>query len=65
MYLPYHLTTFHGFCVLLTTEVVPKVFPNLNVVAHLVVPAGWGFLPQRFFVFCTVASELVCLFSES
>ena len=24
---------------LLTTEVVPKIFPNLNVVAHLVEPA--------------------------
>ena len=26
---------------LLTTEVVPKISPNLNV-AHLVAPAGWG-----------------------
>ena len=26
----------------LQTEVVPKIFPNLNVVAHLVVPADWG-----------------------
>ena len=27
---------------LLTTEVVPKIIPNLNVVDHLAVPAGWG-----------------------
>ena len=31
-----------GVCILLTTEVVPEIFPNLNVVAHLVVPMGWG-----------------------
>ena len=35
------LTTFCGFCILLTTEVVPEIFPNLNVGAHLVVPVGW------------------------
>ena len=30
-------------CILLTTEVVPKICPNdLNVVANIVVPAGWG-----------------------
>ena len=33
---------FCGFCILLTTEVVPKIFPNHNVIAHLVVHAGWG-----------------------
>ena len=37
-----HLTIFHGFCILLTTEVVHKIFPSLNAFAHLVVPAGWG-----------------------
>ena len=39
-----HLTTFCEFCILLTTEVVLsyKIFQNLNVAAHLVVPAGWG-----------------------
>ena len=31
-----------GFSVLLTTDVVPKIFPNLNVVGHLALPAGWG-----------------------
>ena len=30
------------FCLLHTTEVVPKIFPNLSVVAHSVVPVGWG-----------------------
>ena len=29
-----------GFYILLTTDVVLKSFPNLNVVAHLVVLAG-------------------------
>ena len=28
--------------IILTTEVVPKIFPFLNVVSHLHVPAGWG-----------------------
>ena len=37
-----HLTTFGGFCILLTTKVVPKIFPNHNVVAPLVVPSDWG-----------------------
>ena len=31
---PVNRTTFCGLCILLTTEVVPKIFPNLNVVAH-------------------------------
>ena len=42
---------FYGFCILLATEVVPKIFSNLNVVAHLVVLwagdlscHGWLFL---------------------
>ena len=49
-----HVTIFCGFCILFTTEVVPEIFPNFNVVAHLVVPAGWG-LPCRgwlFFLLC-------------
>ena len=33
--------TFENICILLTTEVVPKIFPILNVVAHLVIPVGW------------------------
>ena len=35
----------------LTTEVVPKIFPNLNVVAHLVLPAGWGSCLLRLAIF--------------
>ena len=31
-----------GFFIHLTTEVVPEIFPNLNVVGHLAVPVGWG-----------------------
>ena len=46
-----------GFCILLTTEVVPKISPNPNVVTHLVVSPdeSRGYLgfstvmpPQRF-----------------
>ena len=36
---------------LLTTEVVPKIFPNLNVVGHLAVPAGWGSCLLRLAIF--------------
>ena len=39
------------FSVLLTTEVVPKIFPNLNVVCHLAVPAGWGSCLPRLAIF--------------
>ena len=46
-----HLTPFCDFCILLATEVVPKIFPNLNVVAHLVIPAGWGSCPPRLAIF--------------
>ena len=35
----------------LTTEVVPKIFPIVNVVAHLVVPAGWGSCLPRLAIF--------------
>ena len=41
---------FRGFCILVTTEVVAKVFTNLNVVAHLVVPASWGSCLPRLFL---------------
>ena len=43
--------------------VVPKIFPNLNVVAHLVVPAGLGFLPAMacyFFIFVFVVFSAEC-----
>ena len=43
-----------GFSILLTTEVVPKIFPNLNVVGHLVVPAGWGSCMLRLAIFVHV-----------
>ena len=32
-------------------EVVPKIFPNLNVVGHLAVPAGWGSCLPRLAIF--------------
>ena len=31
---------------------VPKIFPNLNVVGHLAVPAGWGSCLPRLALFC-------------
>ena len=37
---------------LLTTVVVSKIFPNLNVVAHLVIPVGWGSCLLRLAIFC-------------
>ena len=43
--------TFREICILLTTEVVPKIFKNLNVAAHLVVPAGWGSCLPRLAIF--------------
>ena len=52
-----HLTTFCGFCLLLKTEIVPKIFPNLNVVAHLVIPAGWGSCPLRLAIFFTFTCQ--------
>ena len=53
------LTTFHGFCILLTTEIVPMIFPNLNVVAHCT--CGLGFLPAEagYFLLCTLFRNLV------
>ena len=31
-------------------QVVPKIFPNLNVVGHLAVPAVWGSCLPRLFI---------------
>ena len=36
---------------LLTTEVVPKIFPILNVIGHLAVPVGWGSCLLRLAIF--------------
>ena len=33
------------FCIVLTTEVVPTIFPGFN--AHIVVPLSWGFCLPR------------------
>ena len=42
-----NLTSDNISWILYTYEVVPQIFPNLSVVAQLVVPAGWGsFLPR-------------------
>ena len=41
----------HGFSILLTTEDVPKIFPNLNVVGHLAVSVGWGSCLSRLAIF--------------
>ena len=61
-----------GFCILLKNDAVPKIFPNLNVVALLVVPAGCGSrLPRLAVIFnCSqmqviVVSELSTLFMFS
>ena len=40
------------FCIL------PKIFPNLNVVAHLVVLAGWGPYPPMLVIFTGYISNL-------
>ena len=40
-----------GTLTLLTTEVVPNIFPNLNVVGHLAVPAGWSSCLPRLTIF--------------
>ena len=57
-----HLTTFRGFCILLTTEVVPQIFPNLNGVADLVVPVGWGSCPPRLVIFIQLHILMYILF---
>ena len=46
-----HAMASRGFSVLLTTEVVSKIFSNLNVVCHLAVPAGWGSCLPRLTIF--------------
>ena len=40
-----------GFSILLTTEVVPKIFQNLNVFGDLAVPAVGGFCLLRLAFF--------------
>ena len=37
----------HGCYILLQLKLFLRFFPKLNVVAHLVVPAGLGFLPAE------------------
>ena len=51
--------TSRGFSILLTTEVVPKFVPNLNVVANLAVPAGWGSCLSRLAIFCRDVTVLL------
>ena len=55
LYIGYWAWAWHrtsgGFSILLTTEVVPEILPNLNVVAHLVAPAGWGSCLPRLAIF--------------
>ena len=34
------------------SEVVPKIFTNLNVVGHLAIPAVWGSYLPRLAIFC-------------
>ena len=46
--------TSHRFSILLTIEVVPNIFSNLNVVTHLVVPAGWGSCLLRRAIFSSL-----------
>ena len=48
---PMNLTSENTSWILLTTEVIPKIFPNLNVIAHLVVLAGWGSCLLRLAIF--------------
>ena len=40
-----------GLCILLTTDVVPNIFPNLNEVAHSVEPACLGSCLPRLAIF--------------
>ena len=50
---PVNLTS-EKICTLLTSEVVLKIFPILNVVAHLVIPVGWSscLLRRAIFFHC-------------
>ena len=43
--------TSRGFSIFVTTELVPKIFPNLNAVGHLAVPAGRGSCLLRLAIF--------------
>ena len=36
-----------GSSILVTSEVITEIFPNLNVVAHLVIPCRLRFLPAK------------------
>ena len=45
------MTVSCGFYILPAIEVVPQIFPNLNVVAHLIVLVGWGFYLLRLAIF--------------
>ena len=47
---PMNLTS-NNILWILYTEVVPRIFPNLNVVTHLVVPASWGSCLPRLAIF--------------
>ena len=49
-----------GFSVLLTTD-VPKISPNLNVVGHLAVPAGWGSCLLRLAIFSLLINAVIAL----
>ena len=42
-----------------TIKVVRKIFPNLNIVAHLVVPAGWGSCLLRLAIFSFVVTVVL------
>ena len=47
-----------NICILLTAKVVPKIFPILNVVAHLVITCGQGFLPAEPAYFCLLLASI-------
>ena len=56
------MTTFRGFCIRLTAEVIPKIFPNLSVVTHLVVPAGWGPCLPRLAIFMQMTPNYMFIY---
>ena len=49
-------------------RLVPKIFPDFNVVAHLVVPAGWGSCLPRLAIllYCNkyFIQKYVCVFEK-
>ena len=49
-----HRTTSYVFCIPHTTETVPEIFLNLNVVAHSVLLVGWGLSLLRLATFVIV-----------